>query len=71
MRKTDCRSIRNNKAFLAFASRFVLEEPGIDYKYEVDVSRKEFKIAVYHGLEEEEQIFKGSLDEFAVWMKKQ
>jgi hypothetical protein len=69
LKKTDCRSIRNNKVFLAFANKFVIEERGTDYEYEVDVSRKNFKIIVRYG-STKKLTFKGDLDEFAAWIDK-
>lgn len=69
LKKADCKALRKNKAFLKFADSFVIAEPYIDYEYRVDVSDKEFKIAVYYGTKKKLE-FEGSLDEFAAWMDK-
>lgn len=70
LKKTDCRSIRKNKEFLKFADSFVIAEPYTDYEYQVDVSGKEFKIEVHYGTRKKVE-FKGTLDEFAAWMKEE
>jgi hypothetical protein len=69
LKKTNCKSIRDNKEFLNFANTFVMEERFIDYEYEVDVSEKDFKIAVF-GSSRDEPKFHGTLDEFAAWIDK-
>lgn len=69
LKKTDCKALRKNKDFLKFAGSFVIAEPYIDYEYRVDVSGKEFNIAVYDGMKKKLE-FNGTVDEFAVWMDK-
>ncbi|HRI69154.1 MAG TPA: hypothetical protein PK156_33215 [Polyangium sp.] len=67
LKQTDCESIRNNRVFLKFANQFVIEERGLDYLYEVDVSGKQFKIAVLYGSKKKPE-FNGNLEEFIAYV---
>lgn len=67
LKKTDCSRIRENGVLLEFANEYIVPEPYVDYRYDVDVSGEEFQNAVFHGLRGE-LAFEGDLESFASWV---